>query len=66
MSEQCSTCIKINKDEALSDALAAAKKKAVEEQKPIAVVWEDDHYALYDAFYAYGNNMIVIQTVSYL
>lgn len=66
MSEPCTTCFKVNKDEALSDALAEAKKKAVEEQRSIAVVIEDDQYQLYDAFYAYEAGMIVKQTVSYL
>jgi hypothetical protein len=66
MGEICSTCFKVNKDEALSEALAMARNKALEEQRSVAIVIEDDQYKLYDAFYAYGNNMIVKQTVSYL
>lgn len=64
----CTTCSKENKDEALSNALAAAKKKATEEQKAISVVEENGEYVLYDAFYAYGNGFgpKIKQTVSYL
>jgi hypothetical protein len=66
MSEPCSTCIKINRDEALSIALKNARDKAIAEQRPIAIVEEGGEYVLYDAFYAYENHMPVKQTVSYL
>lgn len=66
MSEQCTTCFKVNQDESLIIARSEAKKLAVQSSQSIAIVIEDDQYKLYEAFFAYGNHMNIKETVSYL
>lgn len=45
------------KDETFSSVRNAAKKEAQENGYPIAIVWEDDQWKFYNAFYASQNGL---------
>lgn len=64
--QQCTTCFKVNKDESLQAARDEAKKLAVSQQQPTAIVVEGEDYYFYNAFYAYENHLNVKEVVSHL
>lgn len=47
-------------------ARSEAKRLAIATSNPIAIVIEDGEYRLYEAFFAYNNQMNVKEVVSHL
>lgn len=64
--ERCTSCLKVNYDESLKTARDEAKKMAVENGYPVAIVIEGNEYYFYNAFYAYNNYLNVKEVVSHL
>jgi hypothetical protein len=52
--------------QALRVAKEKAKQQAIEQQRPIAIVQENNEYVFYDPFYAYQNRIPVKEVVSHL
>lgn len=63
---QCSTCFKVNKDEALKVARDEARAIAVKDSSPVAIVVDREEYFFYNAFFAYDKKMNVVEVVSHL
>jgi hypothetical protein len=63
---ECTTCFKLNKDESLNIAIDEAKKIAIQNSYPVAIVQENGEYRFYNAFFAYQNSMQVIRVISNL
>ena len=55
----CNGCLtsQIEKDSSFPAIRQAAKAKAIEEGYSIAIVWEDDQWKFYNAFYAYKSGL---------
>lgn len=61
----CDGCIQKTRNKELDSARTSAKAEAKTRMKPIAIVLEEDQYNLYEAFFAYQNNMPVKEVVSH-
>ena len=64
--ERCYSCLRVNRDESLKMAIDEAKKIAVENSYPVAIVEEGEEYHFYNAFFAFENHLNVKQVVSNL
>lgn len=64
--ERCTTCLKVNYDESLSVARAEARKLAIQNSYPVAIVVDNGEYVFYNAFYAYENHLNVKEVISCL
>jgi hypothetical protein len=55
----CSGCLtsRREKEASFSSVREAAKKEASEKGYAVAIVWEDDQWKLYNAFYAVQNGL---------
>ncbi len=63
---KCTTCLKVNKDESLQIARDEAKRFAIENSYPVAIVEENGELIFYNAFYAFENGLIIKEVVSQL
>jgi hypothetical protein len=55
----CPGCLpgQSDKDETYASVQLAAKREAIQKGYPVAIVWEDNEWKLYNAFYAYDNGL---------